>query len=195
MSDLTRDAAEPTAPSAATPDEELRWSAYFDQLRVGQRFSGTPRTVHESDVNVFCALTGDWHPQHCDATWAASSVFGERIAHGLLVLSLAVGAAPLDPDRILALRRVSDVVFKRPVRLEDTITTDGEIAALQPVDETGGLVSLDWTIRNQDQSLVARARFQLLWRSAPASRDGSDSFWHDAMLGDPATGGFTPIPL
>ena len=73
---------------------------------------------------MFAGLTGDFHPQHADAEWAAASPFGERIAHGLLVLSLAAGLVDFDPEEVLALRRVRDVVFKRPVKLGDTIRVE-----------------------------------------------------------------------
>jgi len=149
----------------------MNWSDPFESLSVGQRFESKRRTVRDTDVIVFSALTGDWHPQHCDPDWAASSPFGERIAHGMLVLSLAVGLVPLDPERVLALRGIDDVVFKRPVRLDESIYVAGEIAALRPVDasspqgERTGLVGFAWQIRNQDGSLVARARVQVLWRA------------------------------
>ena len=42
------------------------------------------RTITEADVVQFAALTGDLHPQHTDAAWAAESRFGERVAHGML---------------------------------------------------------------------------------------------------------------
>ncbi len=105
----------------------MNWSDPFESLSVGQRFESARRTVRDTDVIVFSALTGDWHPQHCDPDWAASSPFGERIAHGMLVLSLAVGLVPLDPERVLALRGIDDVVFKRPVRLDESIYVAGEI--------------------------------------------------------------------
>lgn len=149
----------------------MNWSDPFESLSVGQRFESARRTVRDTDVIVFSALTGDWHPQHCDPDWAASSPFGERIAHGMLVLSLAVGLVPLDPERVLALRGIDDVVFKRPVRLDESIYVAGEIAALRPVDasspqgERTGLVDFAWQIRNQDGSLVARAHVQVLWRA------------------------------
>ena len=95
----------------------------------------------------------------------------------MLVLSLAVGLVPLDPERVLALRRVGDVVFKRPVRLNDTISVSGEITALRAIDasspegEGSGLVDFAWQIRGtadkvggQDGALVARASVQVLWR-------------------------------
>ena len=104
----------------------------FEALEEGVRFSTRGRTITESDVVAFAAQTGDWHPQHSDAEWAASSQFGERIAHGMLVLSYAVGLVPFDPDRVLALRRVADAVFKRPVRLGDTISVRGSVESCAP---------------------------------------------------------------
>jgi 3-hydroxybutyryl-CoA dehydratase len=153
-------------PPQGTEDATMRWSDPFDDLVVGQRFQSAERTVTEAEVIGFCALTGDWHPQHWHPEWAARSPFGERIAHGMLILSLAVGLVPLDPERVLALRRVSDVVFKRPVRLGETISVAGELRALAPIDERTGLVDFSWPIRNQTGALVCRARVQVLWSRA-----------------------------
>ena len=66
----------------------------FDRLETGLAVTTRGRTITESDLVSFSALTGDWHPQHADASWAAESPFGERIAHGMLVLSYAVGLLP-----------------------------------------------------------------------------------------------------
>ena len=93
------------------------------------RASASPRagrTVTEADIVAFAALTGDTHPQHTDAEWAAGSRFGEQIAHGLLVLSSAAGLMPFDPDRVVALRKVGDAVFKQPVLIGDTVHVEGE---------------------------------------------------------------------
>src|SRR4051812_50058302 len=87
----------------------------FDSLAVGDRFVTRGRTVTEADVVSFASLTGDMHPQHTDRAWAASSLFGERVAHGMLVASFAIGMLPLDPSRGIALRSVRDAGFKRPV--------------------------------------------------------------------------------
>jgi 3-hydroxybutyryl-CoA dehydratase len=138
----------------------------FDELRAGERFVTEGRTFDESDIEAFAALTGDRHPQHVDAEWAADSRFGEQIAHGLLVLSCAVGLLPLDPDRVVALRRVGDVVFKQPVRIGDTVHVEGEVLATRAVDDENGLVECRWRIVNQHGKLVARASGELLWRRA-----------------------------
>ena len=150
--------------SPATADAApLDWAAAYDDLRPGQAFVSRGRTITEADVVGFAALTGDWHPQHSDAVWAAESAFGERIAHGMLVISFAVGLVPLDPRRVVALRRLGDVVFKRPVRLGDTLRVSGRIAELAPVGDEAGLVTLGWSIHNQESQLVCRARVEVLW--------------------------------
>jgi len=180
----------------------MQWSDPFERLAVGERFESAKRTVRDTDVIVFSALTGDWHPQHCDPEWAARSPFGERIAHGMLVLSLAVGLVPLDPERVLALRRVGDVVFKRPVRLNESISVAGEITALRALDasspggETAGLVDFAWRIRNQDGALVCRASVQVLWRTdAAIAVQAAAEPWFEPIAAGAAPGEFAPLPL
>lgn len=137
----------------------------FSELGTGDRFTTTERVVAEADILEFAALTGDRHPQHVDPGWAADSRFGEQIAHGLLVLSFAVGLLPLDPHRVVALRRVTDAVFKQPVKIGDTVHIEGKITALKQVDDEHGLVETSLRILNQDARLVARLRAELVWRA------------------------------
>ena len=136
----------------------------FDSLAVGDRFTTGSRTVGEADIAAFATLTGDTHPQHVDESWAAGSRFGERIAHGLLVLSFASGLMPFDPERIVALRRVGDAVFKAPVKIGDSVHVEGELAGLREIDDANGLVDCRWRVLNQDGKLVVRASVELVWR-------------------------------
>ena len=140
------------------------FSRDFDALAVGERFVTPARQVSEADIEAFAALTGDAHPQHVDAAWAAGSRFGEQIAHGLLVLSFASGLMPFDPARVVALRRVGDAVFKAPVRIGDSVHVEGQIVGLRSVDEDNGLVECRWRVLNQDGKLVVRASVELVWR-------------------------------
>jgi 3-hydroxybutyryl-CoA dehydratase len=136
----------------------------FDALAVGERFTTPPRSVSEADIAAFAALTGDEHPQHTDAAWATESRFGERIAHGLLVLSFASGLMPFDPDRVVALRSVREAVFKAPVRIGDEVHVDGSVAGLREIDDETGLVECRWRVLNQEGKLVVRASIELVWR-------------------------------
>ena len=146
----------------------------FEELEPGLGFETRGRTITESDLVSFSALTGDWHPQHADAEWAAESRFGERIAHGMLVLSYAVGLAPLDPSRIVALRGLERVTFKRPVRIGDTIRLRGTVAEISPLDGETALVRLAWEIVNQDDRAVARAAVSVVWRGGGAGSSNGE---------------------
>jgi 3-hydroxybutyryl-CoA dehydratase len=137
----------------------------FADISVGDRFTTGGRTVAEQDILDFAALTGDTHPQHVDPAWAAESRFGEQIAHGLLVLSFAVGLLPLDPERVVALRRVDDAVFKQPVKIGDTVHVEGEIVRTREVDAEQGLVEARLRIVNDSGRLVVRANVELVWRT------------------------------
>ena len=131
-------------------------------------------------------MTGDWHPQHSDAQWCEGSPFGERIAHGLLVVALAAGLVPFDPGRVVALRQVAQATFKRPVRFGDTVHVEGRIAELAPASDDTGLVTFAWNVVNQDDRIVCRARVDVLWR-----RDGTAELETDSAR----NGEFVPIPL
>ena len=137
----------------------------FGELAAGDRFETAARTVGEPDILQFADLTGDNHPQHIDPEWAAGSRFGEQIAHGLLVLSFAVGLLPLDPDRVVALRRMGDAVFKQPVKIGDALHVEGKITALRELDPESGLVEVGLRIVNQDGRLVVRGTVELVWRA------------------------------
>jgi 3-hydroxybutyryl-CoA dehydratase len=136
----------------------------FDQLETGERFETTGRTITESDLVSFAALTGDRHPLHTDASWAAASPFGKRVAHGMLVLSYALGLVPFDPAHVVALRGVDEVVFKRPTYIGDTIRVEGRVESLEPLDGGLGLVTCRWKVLNERDETLVRAKLRVLWR-------------------------------
>jgi acyl dehydratase len=147
------------------------WSAPFEALAEGLTFVSRGRTITETDVVQFAALTGDFHPLHTDAVFAAEGPFGARIAHGMLTISYAVGLVPLDPRRVLALRRITDVVFKRPVHLGDTIHVEGGVTGLKAVSDEAGIVSFSWRIKDAAGALLTRASIDVLWATdAPAAQ-------------------------
>ena len=143
----------------------------FDALEPGERFASRGRTITEADLVSFAALTGDFHPLHTDAEWAAASEFGGRVAHGMLLLSYCVGLVPLDPDHVLALRGFESVAFKRPVRIGDTIHVEGRLAEKKELDPASGLAVFAWKIVNQRDEVVAIVKVRVVWRRAPQVPD------------------------
>lgn len=136
----------------------------WDELRVGDELTTVGRTVTEADIVSFGVLTGDLNPVHLDREWAARSQFGERIAHGMLVLAYAFGLVPLSAEHVLAVRRLREVSFARPVRIGDTIRVHCRVRELKAVDDSLGLVDAGWEVVNQSDELAVRAAVELLWR-------------------------------
>jgi 3-hydroxybutyryl-CoA dehydratase len=146
----------------------------FDGLEVGGRFISRARTITEADLVAFSTLTGDFHPLHTDAEWAAASEFDGRIAHGMLLLSYCVGLVPLDPDQVLALRGFERVAFKRPVRIGDTIHVEGVLDSKQELDDASGLAVFSWKIVNQRSEVAALAKIRVVWRRAARGVEASE---------------------
>lgn len=133
----------------------------FDGLRIESR----RREVTAADVEAFARLTGDLHPVHLDAEWASSSIFGERIAPGMLVLSFSIALVELDYSRVVALRRLRHVVFKRPAYFGDTIYVDAVVTGGKQLNADISLVDLRWIVRNGEDRTLLRAALQVLWRT------------------------------
>jgi 3-hydroxybutyryl-CoA dehydratase len=143
---------------------------YFDQLAVGDVFAGTRgRTITETDIALFSAVSGDWNPIHNDAAFAANGPFGTRIAHGLLLVSMMTGMAPISGQAVVALYGFDRVRFVKPVMLGDTITYTSRIAGLQPKGDLRGLADLDFEICNQHSDVCVAGTIKILLHTTPGS--------------------------
>ena len=142
---------------------------YFEEYEVGQSITSQGRTVTEADVVAFAALSGDWNPMHTDAEFASEHPFGQRVAHGLLVLSIASGLAVrlgFLEETVLAFREIGEWKFSLPVYFGDTIRVRATVIETKPMRRLGGgLVTLKVQILNQDDKVVERGTWGVLVRS------------------------------
>jgi 3-hydroxybutyryl-CoA dehydratase len=102
---------------------------FFEDLSVGQKAS-FGKTITEADIVLFAAVTGDTNPMHLNEEYARSSIFGERIAHGMLAAGLitkVMGTQLPGPGTIYMSQSLR---FRKPVRIGDTVTATVEITAL-----------------------------------------------------------------
>ncbi len=143
---------------------------YFDELTVGEVFNGTRgRTLTETDIALFSAVSGDWNPIHNDAEFAAGGAFGARIGHGLLVVSMMTGMAPISGQAVVALYGFDRIRFVQPVLLGDTITYSSRVSALKPKGERRGLADLDFEICNQHGRVCVAGTIKILLHTTPPS--------------------------
>jgi 3-hydroxybutyryl-CoA dehydratase len=143
---------------------------YFDKLAVGDVFAGTRgRTITETDLALFSAVSGDWSPLHNDAAFAAEGPFGSRIAHGLLLVSMMTGLAPISARAVIALYGFDRIRFVKPVLLGDTITYTSRVSALEPKGDGRGVADLEFQVCNQHQNVCVAGTIKLLLHKSPGS--------------------------
>ncbi len=106
-------------------------SVYFEELTVGQEASQS-NTVTADIIRAFADVSGDRNPVHVDAEYAATTMFKERIAHGMLsaaYISAVFGMQLPGPGAIYISQTLN---FKAPVKIGDTMVTTVKVAELVP---------------------------------------------------------------
>lgn len=143
---------------------------YFEEFTVGDRVVTQSRTITESDIVTFAGLSGDYNQIHTDAAYAANEQFGQRVAHGMLVQSIATGLSVLTgfiEGTVIAFRELT-CKFSLPVFIGDTVHVVLEIAEVKALPRLGGGTALmKWTVVNQDGKVVQRGTWTMLIKSRP----------------------------
>ncbi len=129
---------------------------YFEDFKAGDRFVTRARTITEADIVNFAGFSGDWYPLHVDVEYASKTVFGERIAHGMLVLSAASGLMPLYDWAIIAFYGMDKLRFMSPTKIGDTIHVEIEITDCKQ-KEIGGVVAFKQLVKNQRDEIAVQA--------------------------------------
>jgi 3-hydroxybutyryl-CoA dehydratase len=149
----------------------IRRNMYFEEFEVGTEVTSPGRTITESDIVAFAGLSGDYNQLHTNEEFAKGTMFGRRIAHGLLILSIASGLA----DRLgfiegtaLAFRELT-WKFSQPVFPGDTIRFKARCKELKAMPRLGGgLVVFEVWVLNQEDKVAQRGEWQVL----VASKEG-----------------------
>jgi acyl dehydratase len=138
---------------------------YFEEFTVGNVVVTAGRTITEGDIVTFAGLSGDYNQIHTDAAYAAAGPFGQRVAHGLLVLSIASGLAVqtgIIEGTVLAFREL-EWKFSRPVMIGDTIRAMLEVTETKSLPRLGGgSVFMKITVLNQKDEAVQRGNWVML---------------------------------
>ena len=120
----------------------------------------------EADLVAFAAISGDFNPLHTDAAFAAGTMYGERIAHGALVLSLATGLrqrAGLFDGTLDGPARDPRLAIQTPVRIGDTIRVRNEVTELRPTSKPDrGVMVQRIEVVNQADDVVNDGEFVML---------------------------------
>jgi 3-hydroxybutyryl-CoA dehydratase len=152
-------------------DGMVRRGLYFEEFAAGQAFLTAARTITEADIVNFAGLSGDYNAIHTDAVYAAQGTFGQRVAHGLLLLSIASGLAVRSgilEGTVMLWRDISDWKFSRPVLIGDTVHATLEIEATKALPRMGGgSLTIKVQVINQDEDVVMSGRWTMMVQSRP----------------------------
>jgi 3-hydroxybutyryl-CoA dehydratase len=135
---------------------------YYREFQIGERIITSGRTVTETDIVMFAAVSGDWYPLHVDAEYAKKTQFGARVAHGLLVVSMAFGLLPFSDMAILAVTQIEKIRYLAPSMIGDTIHVEMEVMEKTRKDDAKGFVTGMVTIINQRNEKVTTAILKML---------------------------------
>ncbi len=98
----------------------------YESIATGEEASFS-RVIGDAEVGAVAAMTGDWNPLHMDSQYAATTQFGERVAHGMLVASYFSSLVGMYLPGRRALFLSHEVQFAKPVPLGESITFQGDI--------------------------------------------------------------------
>ena len=135
-------------------DPEAKW---FEDFELGDTMTTRGRTVDIGAITNYAGLTGDHYQLHTDAAFMASNRFGQRIAHGPLTFSLAVGLVGLSGfygDAIAALVEITSLKVTKPVFVGDTLHVVASVVTHDASGPKYGTLGVRYSVRNQSDEEV-----------------------------------------
>jgi acyl dehydratase len=141
----------------------------FDQFDLGACYTSQGRTVTESDVVTFAGLSGDYNPLHTSAEFARQTPFGERIAHGMLTVSMATGMANwtgiFEGTTLALMEQV--IRYKGAVKFGDTVHLELQVVEKKESSKPDrGVVRFAARVCNQRNELIIDGEWTLLMKRA-----------------------------
>ncbi len=141
---------------------------YFEEFEVGLEIYTAARTITEADIVNFAGLSGDFNFIHTNEEGARETPFGTRVAHGMLVASIATGLAVQQgfiDGTTLAFRELT-WKFTKPVFIGDTVYVQIKASAVKAMTRLGGgLVTFDARVVNQNDNVVHKGEWKMLIKS------------------------------
>lgn len=136
---------------------------YYEEFEIGEIRETLGRTITETDFVIHAGQTGDFFPHHMDAEWCKTQPFKERIAHGTLIFSVAVGMTASFINEVAMTYGYERLRFTKPVFIGDTIRVKVSIKDMKDHKKPEfGLVTELVEVFNQKEELVMLCEHLLL---------------------------------
>ncbi|MFC7177504.1 MaoC/PaaZ C-terminal domain-containing protein [Halosegnis marinus] len=144
--------------------------SYFETVEEGDTSTTSGRTITEADVVNFAGVSGDFNHLHLDDVRMAESSFGQRIAHGMLVLSAATGLlwqnrTQEEREAVVAFYGIDRLRFRAPVFLGERIHVETEVIGTERKPDGPGTGTVRYAlevVKNEDTVAVSCETVSLL---------------------------------
>ncbi len=140
---------------------------YYEDLKVDESATTPGRTITETDIVNFAGVSGDFNRIHTDEEYAASMHFGQRIAHGMLGLSVSSGLVTRNPgaqQHMLIAWLGITWEFKRPILIGDTIKVTQTVKEKRPTRKPdSGLIIFDIKVTNQRGKVCQAGEWKVMY--------------------------------
>ncbi|MEF8806638.1 MaoC family dehydratase [Natronomonas sp.] len=142
----------------------------FHEIEEGDTDRTQGRTISEADVMNFAGVSGDFNHLHTDEERMSDSPFGERIAHGMLVLSAATGLlwqnrTPEEREAVVAFYGMDNLRFRQPVLIGDTIHVETEVVETREKEDgpgNGTVKNAVEIVNQRDETVISCEMISLL---------------------------------
>jgi acyl dehydratase len=139
---------------------------YFEDIEVGEEFTTATRTVTESDVLAYAGLSGDFEELHVSEEFAKGTIFGQRVAHGLLGLVLLDGLKTRT-SLVTSVKTIASLGwtwdFPKPLKFGDTIEGRFVIANKRRTSKGDrGILYIQAELRNQHGEILQKGENRMM---------------------------------
>ncbi|MCW2853243.1 MAG: MaoC domain protein dehydratase [Nocardioides sp.] len=147
---------------------------YWDDVEVGESHTTPSRTIAETDLVMFASLTGDFMKFHIDEESAKETIYGGRIAHGLMGLAYMQGMKTWVHTGIASMGSLGWTIdFRHPIRIGDTITATFTVASKRATRKPDrGILFVDCKLFNQAGVLLQEGEHRRMVRRRPVGEGG-----------------------
>ncbi len=143
---------------------------YFEEFEIGAKYVSQGRTVTEGDVVAFAGLSGDYNPLHTDAKFAATTPFGERIAHGMLTVAISTGMSNwtgIFAGTTIALLE-QNIKYTGAVKFGDTVHLEMEVTEKKETSKPDrGIIYIAAKMLNDGEQVVVDMKWTLMMKRKP----------------------------
>lgn len=140
---------------------------YFEEFEIGAKYVSQGRTITEADVAAFAGLSGDYNPLHTDAKFAATTPFGERIAHGMLTVAISTGMSNwtgIFAGTTIALLE-QNIKYTGAVKFGDTVHLEMEVTGKKETSKPDrGIITLAAKMLNDADQVVVDMTWTLMMK-------------------------------